>query len=55
MGDLGALEVTDVRTVVGLGDAVMLGEFLLPFEVVGALLLVALIGAAVVSRKELEA
>jgi NADH:ubiquinone oxidoreductase subunit 6 (subunit J) len=55
LGDLGALEVTDVRTVVGLGDAVMLGEFLLPFEVVGALLLVALIGAAVVSRKELEA
>ncbi|MBT3267231.1 hypothetical protein HN371_08775 [Candidatus Poribacteria bacterium] len=48
-------EVTDVRTVVGLGDSVMLGEFLLPFEVVGALLLVALIGAAVVSRKELEA
>jgi len=55
LGDLGAREVTDVRTVVGLGDAVMLGEFLLPFEVVGALLLVALIGAAVVSRKELEA
>jgi NADH:ubiquinone oxidoreductase subunit 6 (subunit J) len=55
IGDLGLREVTDVRTVVGLGDSVMLGEFLLPFEVVGALLLVALIGAAVVSRKELEA
>lgn len=54
-GDLGLREVTDIRTVVGLGDSVMLGEFLLPFEVVGALLLVALIGAAVVSRKELEA
>ena len=51
----GLTEVKDVRTVVGLGDSVMLGEFLLPFEIVGALLLVALIGAAVVSRKELEA
>ncbi len=55
LGELGLTEITDVRTVVGLGDSVMLGEFLLPFEIVGAVLLVALIGAAVVSRKELEA
>jgi len=55
LGEHGLTEVTDVRTVVGLGDSVMLGEFLLPFEIVGAVLLVALIGAAVVSRKELEA
>ena len=40
---------------VSLGDAVMMGEFLLPFEVAGIILLVALIGAAVVSRKEIEA
>jgi len=48
---LGFREVEDMRTVVGLGDGVLMGEFLLPFEVVGLVLLVALIGAAVISRK----
>jgi NADH:ubiquinone oxidoreductase subunit 6 (subunit J) len=48
---LGFRKVEDPRTVVGLGDAVMMGEFLLPFEVVGLVLLVALICAAVISRK----
>ena len=47
--------VSDLKTSTGLGDAVMMGEFLLPFEVAGIILLVALIGAAVVSRKEIEA
>jgi NADH:ubiquinone oxidoreductase subunit 6 (subunit J) len=51
IGELGWEEVEDPRTAVGLGDAVMMGEFLLPFEVAGLLLLVALLGAAVVSRK----
>lgn len=48
---LGFRPVEDPRTVVGLGDGVLMGEFLLPFEVVGLVLLVALIGAAVISRK----
>lgn len=47
----GFRKVEDPRTVVGLGDGVLMGEFLLPFEVVGLVLLVALIGAAVISRK----
>ena len=51
----GVEEASDLRTAVGLGDSVMMGEFLLPFEVAGIILLVALIGAAVVSRKEIEA
>ena len=33
---------------------IMRGEFLLPFEVVSILLLVALIGAALISRKEVR-
>ena len=51
----GIQPVSDLKTSTGLGDAVMMGEFLLPFEVAGIILLVALIGAAVVSRKEIEA
>jgi NAD(P)H-quinone oxidoreductase subunit 6 len=40
-------------TIYGLGDA-FLGEYLLPFEVASIVLLVALIGAVVVSRKEVR-
>ncbi|MBM3213538.1 hypothetical protein FJZ36_01260 [Candidatus Poribacteria bacterium] len=49
--DMGLRVVEDEKGVVGLGDSVMMGEYLLPFEVTGLLLLVALIGAAVISRK----
>jgi len=48
---LGIRPAESRRSIVGMGDAVIMGEFLLPFEIVGVLLLVALIGAAVVSRK----
>lgn len=48
---LGYEPVEEIQPVIGLGDAVMMGEFLLPFEIVSILLLVALIGAAVISRK----
>ena len=37
-----------------IGEMIMQGEFLLPFEVVSILLLVALIGAALISRKEVQ-
>jgi len=37
-----------------IGEMIMKGEFLLPFEVVSILLLVALIGAALISRKEVR-
>ena len=37
-----------------IGEMIMKGEFLLPFEVVSILLLIALIGAALISRKEVR-
>ena len=37
-----------------IGEMIMQGEFLLPFEAVSILLLVALIGAALISRKEVR-
>ena len=37
-----------------IGEFILAGEFLLPFEVVSVLLLVALIGAALISRKEVR-
>lgn len=37
-----------------IGNRILAGEFLLPFEVVSVLLLVALIGAALISRKEVR-
>ncbi|GIX05886.1 MAG: hypothetical protein KatS3mg115_0289 [Candidatus Poribacteria bacterium] len=43
--------LTPLSTTAGLGDALMLGEFLLPFEVAGLILLVALMGAAIIARK----
>lgn len=41
-------------TVYGIGDA-FLGPYLLPFEIASLVLLVALIGAVVISRKEVRA
>ena len=37
-----------------IGELILNGQFLLPFEVVSVLLLVALIGAALISRKEVR-
>ncbi len=37
-----------------IGELILNGPFLLPFEVVSVLLLVALIGAALISRKEVR-
>ncbi len=37
-----------------IGEMIMKGEFLLPFEVISILLLVALIGAAMISRQEVR-
>ena len=37
-----------------IGELILNGQFLLPFEVVSVLLLVALIGAALISRKEIR-
>ena len=45
-----ALEPTTKR----IGHLILNGKFLLPFEVVSVLLLVALIGAALISRKEVR-
>lgn len=49
--DDGATLEPTTRTI---GEMIMQGEFLLPFEVVSILLLVALIGAALISRKEVR-
>jgi NADH-quinone oxidoreductase subunit J len=43
-----------VPTVYGIGNA-FLADYVLPFEVASIVLLVALIGAVVVSRKEVKA
>ncbi|MFB3041693.1 MAG: NADH-quinone oxidoreductase subunit J [Candidatus Poribacteria bacterium] len=37
-----------------IGEMILNGKFLLPFEVVSILLLVALIGAALISREEVK-
>lgn len=44
---------TPLPTTYGIGDA-FLGEYILPFEVASVVLLAALIGAVVLSRKELK-
>jgi len=48
--DSGTFEPTTRR----IGELILQGEFLLPFEVASILLLVALIGAALISRKEVR-
>jgi NAD(P)H-quinone oxidoreductase subunit 6 len=49
-------QTTDIRvapTTAGIGEA-FLGPYILPFELASVVLLVALIGAIVVSRKEIR-
>ncbi len=47
-------ETKQIGTTEKIGDIILKGKFLLPFEVASILLLVALIGAALISRKEVR-